>query len=214
MGRLIAAVYDRCMLRTETACLRQWRADLLRDLSGEVLEVGAGTGVNVPHYPASVSRLLLSEPDPHMSRRLLRKARARYGERAEVLDASLEALPLPDEAFDAVVGTLVLCSVPRLDRALGEILRVLRPGGRFLFLEHVAAESRPRRLAWQRRIEPVWRRVSGNCHLTRRTADAIAAAGFEVIDLRRESMRKAWPLVRPTIRGVARKPLPGVSRSR
>lgn len=206
MGRLIAAFYDRAMRRTEEACLRRWRAELLRDLGGEVLEVGAGTGVNLPHYPRTLSRLVLSEPDPHMGRRLRRHARAERWERAEVLDASLDELPFPAGEFDAVVATLVLCSVPRLDRAIAEIHRVLRPGGRFVFLEHVAAEDRPGRLAWQRRVEPLWKRVAGNCHLARRTGDAIAAAGFVMEDIRRESMRKAWPLVRPTIRGVARKP--------
>ena len=203
MGRLIAAVYDRLTEASEAACLQQWRAELLRDLAGQVLEVGAGTGLNIPFYPPALSRLVLSEPDPHMRRKLSKKARAQNWDRAEVLDASLEDLPLPAEAFDAVVGTLVLCSVPRLDHALAEIHRVLKPGGRFVFLEHVAAEDRPRRLRWQHRVEPFWKRLSGNCHLTRRTADAIVAAGFSIAEIRRESMRKAWPLVRPTVRGVA-----------
>ena len=206
MGRFTAAIYDRLMRRTEAACLGQWRADLLRGLAGNVLEVGAGTGANLPHYPRSVSRLVLSEPDPHMTRELRRKAAVRDWERAEILDASLEALPFPAAEFDTVVGTLVLCSVPRLEHALGEIHRVLTPGGRFVFLEHVAAEHRPRRLLWQSRVEPIWKRVAGNCHLTRRTAEAILAAGFVIEDLRREGMRKAWPLVRPTIRGAALKP--------
>jgi ubiquinone/menaquinone biosynthesis C-methylase UbiE len=138
-----------------------------------------------------------------MRRKLSDKVRAQNLDRVEVLDASLDDLPWPAEAFDAVVGTLVLCSVPRLDRALAEIHRVLTPRGRFVFLEHVAADNRPRRLRWQHRVEPLWKRISGGCHLTRRTADAIVAAGFEIADIRRESMRKAWPLVRPTIRGVA-----------
>lgn len=205
MGRFIAAVYDRLTQASETACLQQWRAQLLCDLTGQVLEVGAGTGLNLPHYPPRVSRLVLSEPDPHMRRKLLQKAGTQHWHQAEVLDASLDELPLPNDAFDVVVGTLVLCSVPRLERALAEIHRVLKPGGRFVFLEHVAAVDRPRRLKWQRRVEPLWKRLSGNCHLTRRTADAIEAAGFAFVDLKRESMRKAWPLVRPTIRGVALK---------
>lgn len=205
MGRLLAAIYDRITQPSEEACLRQWRAELLRRLAGVVLEVGAGTGLNMPHYPRTVTRLVLSEPDPHMRRRLSQRARAQGWEQAEILDASLEKLPLPSDAFDAVVGTLVLCSVGRLDRALAEIRRVLRPGGRFVFIEHVAAEDRPRRLKWQYRIEPFWKPISGNCHLTRRTADAIAAADLAILDLKRESMRKAWPLVRPTIRGVALK---------
>jgi ubiquinone/menaquinone biosynthesis C-methylase UbiE len=203
MGRLIAALYDRLTEASEVACLQQWREQLLRDVTGQVLEVGAGTGLNVPFYPPTLTRLILSEPDPHMRRKLSEKVRAQNLDRVEVLDASLDDLPWPAEAFDAVVGTLVLCSVPRLDRALAEIHRVLTPRGRFVFLEHVAADNRPRRLRWQHRVEPLWKRISGGCHLTRRTADAIVAAGFEIADIRRESMRKAWPLVRPTIRGVA-----------
>jgi ubiquinone/menaquinone biosynthesis C-methylase UbiE len=211
VGRLIAAIYDRLTAASEQACLQEWRAELLRGIAGQVLEVGAGTGLNLPYYPRAVARLVLSEPDPYMRHKLALKARALDWERAEVMDASLEQLPVPDASFDTVVGTLVLCSVPRLDRALAEIHRVLRPAGRFLFLEHVAAEDRPSRLKWQQRVEPLWRRLSGNCHLTRRTANAIVAAGLVITDIRRESMRKAWPLVRPTIRGVAVKipPIPG-----
>ncbi len=86
------------------------------------------------------------------------------------------------------------------------MLRVLRPGGRYVFLEHVAAENNPERFKWQRRIEPVWKIVADNCHVTRRTADAIESAGFEIESIKRESVRKAMPIVRPSIRGVARKP--------
>jgi ubiquinone/menaquinone biosynthesis C-methylase UbiE len=206
LGRLIAAVYDRVMAHAEEACLREWRDDLLRDLHGHVLEVGAGTGVNLPHYPRTLEHLVLSEPDPYMRRRLRRRARALGWDRAEVIDSTIEELPVRDGSVDAVVGTLVLCSVPHLDRALAEIRRVLRPGGRFHFLEHVAAQDRPRRLKWQQRVEPVWRRFSGGCHLTRRTADAIVAAGMTIAEMKRESMRSTWALVRPTIRGVAVNP--------
>jgi ubiquinone/menaquinone biosynthesis C-methylase UbiE len=206
MGRLIAAIYDPMMRGTEDACLKQWRADLLRGLSGSVLEIGAGTGLNLPYYPKSVTRLVLSEPDPFMRRKLEEKVRAAHREGVEIVDASLERLPMPDASFHAVVGTLVLCSVPRVDAALAEIRRVLKPGGRFVFLEHVAAEGLPRRLRWQRIVEPFWKRVSGNCHLTRRTESAIIESGFTVGEVKRESMRKAWPLVRRTIRGVAVNP--------
>ena len=203
MGRLAAAFYDRLMQASETACLQQWRAVLLSELAGCVLEVGAGTGVNLPHYPPKLARLILSEPDDHMRHMLARKLESRQLHHVEVVGASLEDLPFASSAFNAVVGTLVLCSVPSLDRALAEISRVLAPGGRFVFLEHVAAENRPRRLKWQHRIEPLWKRLAGNCHLTRRTADAITASGLSIVQMDRESMRKAWPLVRPTIRGVA-----------
>lgn len=204
MSWLFATLYDRFMRGAEEH-LAAWRADLLRDLSGRVLELGAGTGANLPFYPAAVERLVLAEPDRHMRARLqARAARERPG--AEVVDAAAEALPFEDASFDAVVSTLVLCSVEDLERALAEVRRVLRPGGTLVFLEHVAADQRPDRLKWQRRLEPLWRRVAGNCHLTRRTAEAIAAAGFDVQACTRESVRKALPFVRPSVRGRAVRP--------
>lgn len=204
MSWLMATVYDRFMRVSEEACLGSWRAELLRDLSGAVLEVGAGTGVTLAHYPASLTRLVLCEPDPHMRRKLAEKIAA-SGAKAEVCDAALEQLPFADASFDAVVGSLVLCSVLDQRAALAEIARVLKPGGRLVFLEHVAADGKPERLKWQRRIEPVWRHLMGNCHLTRRTEAAIAAAGLRIERIQRESIRKALPIVRPSIRGIARK---------
>jgi ubiquinone/menaquinone biosynthesis C-methylase UbiE len=204
MPRLLAWSYDWLMHPSEEACLADWRRQLLRDASGDVLEVGAGTGVNLSFYPTSLSRLVLAEPDPHMRARLDR--RLREGRRdAEISDASASSLPFPSATFDVVVATLVLCSVPDPEHALHEIDRVLRPGGRFIFLEHVAADERPARLKWQRRIEPIWRRVLGNCHLTRRTGDSIRAAGFRIESETRDSIRKAAPVARPSIRGVATK---------
>jgi ubiquinone/menaquinone biosynthesis C-methylase UbiE len=200
MSWLMAAVYDRFMKVSEEACLARWRADLLRDLSGEVLEVGAGTGSTLGLYPKAVTRLVMAEPDPHMRRKLLEKRGT-----IEVSDAPAEKLPFDQASFDAVVCSLVLCSVRDQAAALAEIARVLRPGGRLLFLEHVAAEGKPERLKWQGRIEPVWKHLMGNCHLTRRTEAAIAAAGLEIETIQRESIRKALPIVRPSIRGVARK---------
>ena len=211
MGRVIAALYDRLTSASEIACLQQWRADLLAGLSGDVLEVGAGTGLNLPFFPPGLSRLVLSEPDPHMRQQLAEKGGAQQTLSWELSDASLDELPFPSDSFDAVVGTLVLCSVPRPAHALAEIYRVLKRGGQFVFIEHVAAEDRPRRLKWQHRIEPFWKRLAGGCHLTRRTADTIVATGFTVRHIKRESMRKAWPLVRPTIRGAAVKPAQGIS---
>ena len=196
MSRLLASIYDRLMKATEEACLQRWRAELLAPLSGRILEVGAGTGANLSHYPSTVEKLVLTEPDPHMRRRLAARG-------AEVVDASAEALPFADGSFDAVVCTLVLCTVGDPDRALGELHRVLVPGGKLVFLEHVAAEEGTRRRRWQHRIDPLWNRVMGNCHLARRTEESIARAGFRITQVTRESMRKAMPLVRPTIRGEA-----------
>jgi ubiquinone/menaquinone biosynthesis C-methylase UbiE len=206
MSWLMAAVYDRFMRASEEACLARWRAELLRDLSGAVLEVGAGTGVTLPHYPKWVARLALSEPDAHMRRKLKRKVDASALRNIEISDAPLDSLPFRAGEFDAVVCSLVLCSVPDQPAALAEIARVLKPGWRLVFLEHVAADGRPGRLKWQRRIEPVWKHLMGNCHLTRRTEAAIAAAGFKIEQIQRESIRKALPIVRPSIRGLARKP--------
>ncbi len=206
MSWLMAAVYDRFMRGSEEACLAQWRAELLRDLSGAVLEVGAGTGVTLPHYPKSIARLVLCEPDAHMRRKLKRKVDAPALRNVEICDASLDSLPFKSGEFDAVVCSLVLCSVPDQQAALAEIARALKPGGRLVFLEHVAADGRPGRLKWQRRIEPIWKHLMGNCHLTRRTEAAIAAAGFKIERIQRESIRKALPIVRPSIRGLARKP--------
>ena len=210
VSRLFAAVYERMIAASEEACVADWRHALLSTLEGEVLELGAGTGLNVAHYPASVTRLVLTEPDRHMRRRLTTRLAEHFPTpapaRVEVVDAVADKLPFDDGSFDAVVSTLVLCSVPDQQRALAEVRRVLRPGGHLVFLEHVAAVDKPDRFKWQRRIEPVWRRLADGCHLTRETLDSIEAAGFDVVDHTRESMRKASPIVRTTERGVAVKP--------
>jgi len=204
-GPLGAWMYDRSLSGAEAECLGDWRRELLLGARGDVLEIGAGTGANIAHYPPSVRRLVLAEPNAGMRARLKRK----LGDRPEVtvIDATAEVIPLPDRAFDVVVSTMVLCSVDSPGRSLAEVWRVLRPGGCLLFLEHVAAEGRPDRLRWQRLLEPVWRCMAGNCHLTRHTLDVIAEMGFTLEDARRESIRKVHGVVRPSIRGVARRPL-------
>ncbi|HYD10289.1 MAG TPA: class I SAM-dependent methyltransferase [Acidimicrobiales bacterium] len=204
MSRLFAAAYEWMIAGSEEACVRDWRAELLGGISGRVLEVGAGTGLNLPHYDgAAVTDLVLTEPDAAMRTKLDIKAVA-LGVKATVVDAGAERLPFDDESFDAVVSTLVLCSVRDQQAALAEIRRVLRPGGTLVFLEHVAAEHDAHRLKRQRRLEPVWKRVLGNCHLTRRTEQAIRDAGFTFeTEPTRESMRKASTVVRSSVRGAA-----------
>lgn len=203
MSRLLAAIYDPFMRASERACLDAWRGALLAGATGEVLEIGAGTGANLAHYPAGVSRLVLSESDRFMLAKLEPKARESGREGVIVREASATALPFDAGSFDAVVSTLVLCSVEDVAAVLAEVKRVLRPGGTLRFLEHVAADHDPSRLAWQRRIEPLWKRLAGNCHLTRRTSEEIRRAGFVIEEEQRESMRKALPIVRTTVRGVA-----------
>jgi ubiquinone/menaquinone biosynthesis C-methylase UbiE len=204
MLKPIAKSYDRVMRGVEEGGLATWRSELLASLSGHVLEIGAGTGRSLPSYPDTVTELTLAEPDRHM-RSQLERAVAEYplSRPIALIDASAEQLPFPDATFHAVVSSLVLCSVRNQAKALQEIRRVLRPDGRFVFIEHVAAMDRPKRLKWQHRVEPIWRLVAGNCHLTRETEAAITNSGFEVQSVTRESMRAAPPFVRPTIRGVA-----------
>lgn len=204
---LLASVYDRLLLPSEQACLADWRAELIATLHGVVVEVGAGTGANLPHYTSGVARLTVTEPDAHMRRRLRAKVAAtRPSCPVDVSGEPADRLPMRTASVDAVVSTLVLCSVAEPARALNEYRRVLKPGGKLIFIEHVAAHDNPGRLRWQRRVEPLWKRVFGNCHLTRDTATLIERAGFHFDRCERQSMRKAAPLVRPTIRGIATTP--------
>jgi len=202
MSWLMASVYDWFMQDMERACGDAWRREILAPLRGDVLEVGAGTGRNLDHY-AAIDRLVLAEPDAHMRKKLESRLPCPHAaKRIDVVSWSAERLDARDAAFDHVVSTLVLCSVGDVARTLAEIRRVLRPSGTLVFLEHVAADA-PGRRAWQRRIEPAWKHVAGNCHLTRDTAKAIEEAGFRLASLTRESARKALPIVRPMIRGTA-----------
>jgi ubiquinone/menaquinone biosynthesis C-methylase UbiE len=202
MLKPVVAIYDHAMRGMEDAGLSAWRRDLLAPLAGSVLEIGAGTGSNLPFYPPSVTSLVLSEPDQHMRARLV-AASAGSDRKVEVISAPAERLPFPDGSFDAVVSALVLCSVGDQATVLAEIRRVLRPNGRFVFIEHVAAKGSPRQLRQQRWIEPVWKRLVGNCHLTRSTEDAIETAGFAFEWVERQGLPKAPPMIRPSIRGSA-----------
>ena len=202
MSRMIANLYNLIMYQTEQRCLRAWRTSLLADITGDVLEIGAGTGLSLSSYPITVTQLTLIEPDVHM-RQHLHKAVSLLNIPTEVLSFSGEALDLPSECFDAVVLSLVLCSVTDPYQVLAEAHRLLKPSGRLYFLEHVAAVVDSPRLAWQQRLEPLWKRLAGNCHLTRRTEQQIIDSGFQVDSITRQDMFPAPSFVRPTIRGVA-----------
>ena len=182
--------------------MREWRRELLQQVSGDVLEVGAGTGANIEFYPESVIRLTLSEPDRHMRKQLEHRV-AGSTKNILVSAGSAENIDAQDESFDFVVASLVCCSVSDQGAALLEIRRVLKPEGCLVFLEHVAAENGTRRRLWQNRVTPLWRKLAGNCHLNRETEAALLSAGFNIRDIKRESMRKAVSLVKPTIRGIA-----------
>lgn len=205
MSFIIACFYDRFMANAEDACLRGWRQELLKRVHGDVLEIGAGTGANANYYPAEVTRLVLTEPDRHMRKVLERNIAKKQSGNVQVSGGTAEQILFANETFDCVVASLVCCSVNSLAGTLEEVKRVLKPGGQFVFLEHVAAAEGTSRRRWQNWINPVWRPVMGNCHLNRETEKAIVAAGFTIREITRESMRKALPLVRPTIRGIAEK---------
>lgn len=194
------------MARAEDACLRDWRQQLLEQARGEVLEIGAGTGASIDSYSARVTRLVLTEPEQHMRKILAAKVNRHARDGIVVADCRAEAIDAGDAAFDTVVTSLVCCSVTDLQACLQEIMRVLKPGGRLIFLEHVAAAEGSSRRRWQDWINPLWKTLMGNCHLNRETEQAIVAGGFEIERIERESMRKALPIVRPTIRGIAIKP--------
>lgn len=175
---------------------------LLGGLHGDVLELGPGAGANFGYYPADI-RWTGVEPNLH-NHPHLRQAAANYGVSATVLPAEAETLPLPDAAFDAVVCTLVLCSVTHPTQVLAEVLRVLRPGGAFVFLEHVAAPAGTFTRGLQNAVNPLWGALADGCHPNRDTATLLRSAGFAHVHL--EAFDTPLPVVGPHIAGSARKP--------
>lgn len=200
--RLFAAVYDPMNRLAEEGWLGRRRADLLSNATGTVLEIGAGTGANLAHYPPAVERLVVTEPSEAMLDRLRpRLAEATLPVTAVVTGA--EALPYPDAWFDTVVSTLVLCTVDDPAASLAEIHRVLKPGGRLLFLEHVRDAGNLG--VWQDRLQPVWTWIGVGCRPNRDTVAAIEAAGFEIESLDPfDAPVGPLVLVRPQVQGVAR----------
>lgn len=204
---VFARFYDRMIGGPERAGLAEMRRSLLARASGRTLEIGAGTGLNLPHYGEAVSELVLAEPDPHMATRLrerLEKEGTAAG-RPSVIEAPAEHLPFDDGSFDTVVATLVFCTVEDPGRAVAEARRVLVEAGSLIFLEHVRGDTR--RLAWwQDRLERPWGWVAGGCHPNRPTDHLLAEAGFWIEQLDRDRMPRAPRWVRPLIRGVAKRP--------
>ena len=200
-GRVFAAGYDTFQARMERNFLGRIRDELLAEASGSVVEIGAGTGVNLSHYPPSVERLVCTEPEEPMARRLRHKA-ADSGYDIEVVEAPAESLPFEDDSFDTAVATLVLCTVSDPTRALREIARVLRPGGRLIFIEHVRSPE-PGLAKWQDRLHPLWVRFGHGCHCNRPTLETIEASPLQVESHRRGRIPKAPPIVRPLLTGVA-----------
>ncbi len=162
--------------------LGQHRHKLLAGLSGDVIEVGAGNGMNFAHYPPTVESVLAVEPEPHL-RRLAQAAAARAPVRIDVVDGVAERLPVEDARFDAAVLSLVLCSVRDPVTALREVVRVLRRGGQLRFLEHVQADTALLRGAQRLLDATVWPYLAGGCHVHRDALAAIETAGLTVLDV-------------------------------
>jgi ubiquinone/menaquinone biosynthesis C-methylase UbiE len=194
-ARVSARIYDPFLALGERRGMRDRRRVLLARAEGRVLELGAGTGLNVPHYPTTVSELVLTEPDAAMRAVLQR----RVARRAHIVAAPAEALPFPDDSFDTVVSTIVLCTVQDVTAALAEVRRVLRPGGRLLFLEHVRSAS-PRLSRWQDRLAAPWAAFALGCHCNLPT-DALLARELRLERVERAHWGGMPALVRPLIVG-------------
>jgi ubiquinone/menaquinone biosynthesis C-methylase UbiE len=195
--RILARLYDSTLWVGERAGMRRRRAALLRGAYGRVLEIGAGTGLNLAHYPSEVAELIITEPEPAMRRRLARRLK----QRAQIVDAPAEQLPLADASVDTVVSTLVLCTVGDPEGALCEIARVLRPGGQLLFIEHVRASSRFLAACQDKLLGP-WRRFGGGCVCNRPTLELMRFCGFSVAA--DEAVWRGMPaIVHPLIVGRA-----------
>jgi SAM-dependent methyltransferase len=202
-GRLFAALYDRGLKASEENGLGDMRRALLVGARGRVVEIGAGTGVNLDLYGREVEDLALVEPDPHR--------RARLRDRLEVrgvmvptrlVAAPAEAMPFDDATFDTAVATLVLCTVPDPSAAIAELARVLRPGGRLLFIEHVRSAD-PATARWQDRLEKPWRFLADGCHCNRDTEANLRTSALRIEAIEHGKLPKATPIVRPLVRGTA-----------
>jgi SAM-dependent methyltransferase len=200
-GEIFAAGYDCFLAPAEKAGLAGYRQRLLKSATGRVVEIGGGTGVNLPYYGNGVTELVIAEPAEAMARRLERKTLG-FRIPTRILRAPAERLPLETASFDYVVSTLVLCTVKDPLAALAEVRRVLKAEGRLLFIEHVRSDD-PKLAAWQDRLRRPWGWFGCGCQCNRQTAESIPAAGFSLAELRRDRLSKVPPLVRPVIVGSA-----------
>ncbi len=200
-GRLFSASYDRLLKQTEEGGLRELRRSLLSQASGPTIDIGAGTGINLDLFPAGLERIVLAEPDPHMTKRLRSKL-VEVGSSVELIEAPAEKLPFEDSSFDTAVFTLVLCTVPDPVAALAEAKRVLRPSGKLLFVEHVRAKN-ARVARWQDRFEVPWRLFADGCHCNRDTVAIIEASPLNIDEIEHGELPKAPALVRPLVWGSA-----------
>lgn len=204
MNRFLAFFYDWLMASFEKRLLIPMRREILSKAKGSGLEIGAGTGANIALYPEAVTDLVLTEPDVFMAERLKKKL-IDLKKPYKYMEMRSESLPFTDGEFDFVVSTLVLCSVTSQEKALSEIYRVLKPGGCFYYIEHVASEESKWIQFLQKLINPFWKRFAGNCHLTRHTGNMIKEVGFKVKNIGYRENKIGPTIVRPMIIGCATK---------
>jgi len=173
--------------------LAAYRARLIPAAQGRVLEIGIGSGLNLPYYGAAVEQIIGLDPSPKLLAMAREAARRRTSIPLELIENSAEAIPLYNRSIDTIVTTWTMCSIPDIQRALGEIRRVLKPGGRLLFVEHGRSPD-PSVRRWQDRLTPVWRRVGGGCHLNRAIGELIEGAGFRIERIETGYMRGPKPM--------------------
>ena len=195
---VFAALYDLILRSAEKKFLGVHRAYLAGGTAGRILDVGCGTGLNFGYYPPE-AEVVAIDPDPHMLRRARVRA-DRLGRSIKLLAEGAEELPFPDASFDVAVATLVFCTIPDPDRALGELRRVLCPGGQLRFLEHVRAPT-PGWARFQDLVTPIWKRIGAGCHPNRDVLTAVERAGFRIGEVQRYAFGP-YP-ARPFVRGVA-----------
>jgi ubiquinone/menaquinone biosynthesis C-methylase UbiE len=201
-----ARMYARMAEEFEAKGAAELRDEALAGLSGRVVEVGAGTGINFARYPSGVTEVVAVEPEPYL-RQLATEAARKAAVPVKVVDGDAERLPLDDASCDAGVASLVLCSVADQAAALAELRRVIRPGGELRFFEHVRSDRTGFAMV-QRALDVVWPLVGGGCHASRATLAAIEAAGFEIDSVRHFTFRPSLIVapVAPHIIGTARRP--------
>jgi ubiquinone/menaquinone biosynthesis C-methylase UbiE len=198
---VFTALYDPLLWIGERAGMAKRREQLLAGATGRVLELGAGTGLNLPYYPEGIDELVLTEPATPMVSRLERRVQG-AGRSCRVVEASAESLPFEDDSFDTVVSTLVLCTVDDPRRAIDETARVLKPGGKLLFLEHVRADTQ--RLArWQDRLHRPWHAFAAGCHANRPTVELLRESPLQVEAVERDRWSWMPALVHPLAVGSA-----------
>jgi ubiquinone/menaquinone biosynthesis C-methylase UbiE len=186
-----------------TKVFQEERSRCLRDLKGVVLEIGFGTGLNLPHYSGAVTKVIGVDPS-EMSAKLAKQRIAASPFPVETVSLSAEKLPVPDASFESIVSTFSLCTIPNVSAALAEMRRALDPNGRFYFVEHGLAEE-PHVERWQQRLNPISRRLLGGCNLNRPIATLIEEAGFEIERLEKSYLRDAPKFGGFLYRGVAKR---------